>query len=60
VKNIREGKFYPTHLASPQSTLLPLTPQDFMVVYRARAPRRRVPHRSPVQPLLLFEVVHTG
>jgi hypothetical protein len=59
VKNIRAGKFDPTRMASPQGTLLPLTPQDFMVVYRARAPRRRVRHLSPVQPLLLFEVVHT-
>jgi hypothetical protein len=32
VKSIREGKFYPTRLASPQGTLPPLTPQDFMVV----------------------------
>jgi hypothetical protein len=59
VKNIREGKFYPTHSASPQGTLLPLTPQDFMVVYRARAPRRRMPPLSPVQPQWRFEVVYT-
>ncbi len=60
VTDIREGVFYPTRFASPQGTLLPLTPQEFMVVYRARSSRRRARRRPPAQQLLLFEVVPTG
>jgi hypothetical protein len=59
VKDIRAGAFYPTRLASPQGTLLPLTPQESVVVYRAKRPRRRAPRLFPRQQLLLFEVVHT-
>jgi hypothetical protein len=59
VKDIREGVFYPTRCASPQGTLIPLTPQDSMVVYRAKRPRCRAPRPFPRQQLLLFEVVHT-
>ena len=58
VKDIREGVFYPTRFASPQGTLIPLTPQDSVVVYRATRPgvgRRCSP---PTPQLLLFEVVH--
>jgi len=60
VKDIREGEFYLTRFASPQSTLIPLTPQDSVVVYRAKRPRRRAPRLSPMQQVLLFEVVHAG
>jgi hypothetical protein len=60
VQDIRVGAFYPTRLASPQGTLIPLTPQDSVVVYRARSARRRRPRRSLAQQLLLFEVVPTG
>lgn len=60
VTGIREGVFYPTRFAPPQGTLLPLTPQEFMVVYRARPSRRRARRRLPAQQLLLFEVVPTG
>jgi hypothetical protein len=60
VTDIREGVFYPTRFASPPGTLLPLTPQAFMVVYRARSSRRRAQRRLPAQPLRLFEVVPTG
>jgi hypothetical protein len=60
VTGIREGVFYPTRFASSQGTLLPLTPQEFMVVYRARSSRRRARRRLPAQQLLLFEVVPTG
>jgi transposase InsO family protein len=57
VKDIREGAFYPTRLAAPQGTLIPVTPQDSVVVYRANSARRRRPRRSLAQQLLLFEVV---
>ena len=39
--------------------LLPLTPPDSLVVYRARA-RRHAPAPPPIPQLLLFEVVPTG
>jgi hypothetical protein len=60
VKDIQEGVFYPTRFASRQGRLIPLTPQDSIVVYRAQSPKRRVPYFSPPPQLLLFEVVATG
>ena len=60
VKDIRAGVFSPTRFASPQGMLMPLTSQDSLVVYRARAARRRAPHPPPAPQLLLFEVVTTG
>jgi transposase InsO family protein len=60
VKDIREGVFYPTRFASAQGTLIALTPQDSVVVYRAKRSRRRAPQLFPRQQLLLFEVVHTS
>jgi hypothetical protein len=59
VKEVRQGVFHPTRFAAPQGTLLPLTPQDSLVIYRARA-KRRAPKRSPTPQLLLFEVVPTA
>jgi hypothetical protein len=57
VHDIREGSFYPTRFAPPQGALLPLNPQEFLVLYRP--PSRRHPVRKPVphQQLLLFELV---
>jgi hypothetical protein len=60
VTDIREGVLYSTRFASPQGTLLPLTPQECMVVYRARPSRHRARRPSPAQQLWLFEVVPTG
>jgi transposase InsO family protein len=60
VKNIREGVFYPTRFISSQGTLIPLTPQESLVVYHPQPPRRRAPHPSPVRQLGLFELVHMG
>jgi hypothetical protein len=60
VKDIHAGVFYPTRFASPQGTLIPLTPEDSVVVSHARPPRRRAPARPPAPQLLLFEVVLTG
>ena len=59
VNDVRQAVFHPTRFASPQGTLLPLTPQDSLVVYRARA-RRRAPAQSSTPQLLLFEVVPTA
>jgi len=60
VKAIRQGVFYPTRFASPQGMLIPLTPQNSVVVYRARSPRRRTHSRPSVQQLVLFAVVPPG
>ena len=60
VTGIREGVFYPTRFASPQGTLLPLTPHECMVVYRARSSRRRALRLSPAHQWWLFAVVPTG
>jgi transposase InsO family protein len=60
VQEIRTGVFYPTRFASLQGTLIPLTPQDSVVVYRARRPRRRASRLPSMQQVLLFEVVPTG
>ena len=60
VQDIRAGVFHPTRFASPQLTLLPLTPQDSIVVSRARPSKRRAVRSSPRPQLLLFEVVPAG
>ena len=60
VKDIQGGSFYPTRFASPQGTLIPLTPQESLVVYRPQAPRRRVPRPAATRQLLLFEILPTG
>jgi hypothetical protein len=59
VKEVRPGVLHLTRFASPQGTLLPLTPHDALVVYRTRA-RRRPPAQLPTPQLLLFEVVPTA
>ena len=60
VKEIRTGAFYPTRFASLQGTLIPFTPQDSVVIYRARRPRRRASQLSSMQQVLLFKVVPMG
>ena len=60
VTEIRDGVFYPTRFASPQGALIPLTPQESLVLYRPRA-RRRQGHTSvATQQLVLFELVRMG
>jgi transposase InsO family protein len=60
VTEIHDGVFYPTRLASPQGALIPLTPQEALVLYRPRT-RRRQGHKSvATQQLVLFELVRTG
>ena len=60
VKDIREGLRYQTRFASPQDSLIPLTPQECLVVYRAKRPRHRAPHPARAHQLLLFELIATG
>jgi hypothetical protein len=57
VHEIRPAAFYPTRFASRQGTLIPFTPQDSVVVYRARRLRRRASRLPSQQQVLLFEVV---
>ena len=59
VQEVHQGALHPTRFASPQGTLLPLTPHDSLVVYRARG-QRRTPAPPPTPQLLLFEVVPTA
>ena len=60
VKDIRDGAFYPTRFASPQGTLIPLNPQESLVLYHPQSGRRHARKSFPHQQLLLFELVRTG
>jgi transposase len=57
VTELRDGVFFPTRFASPQGTLIPLNPQESLILYRPTPPRRPVGERRPRQQLLLFELV---
>jgi hypothetical protein len=59
VKDIREGLRYQTRFASPQDSLIPLTPQECLVVYHTKCPRRRASAPARAQQLLLFELIAT-
>jgi hypothetical protein len=60
VIDIHDGVFYPTRFAAPQGSLLPLNPQEALVLYRPQALRRPARLPFPVQQRLLFELVHTA
>jgi transposase len=60
VKDIRAGAFYPTRFASPQGALIPLNPQEALVLYRPKPLMRQARLPFPVQQLWLFELVHAG
>ena len=60
VHDIREGSFYPTHFAPPQGALLPLNPQEFLVLYRPQSGRYPARKPLPHQQLLLFELARTA
>ena len=60
VTDIRDGLFYPTHFASPQGSLIPLNPQESLVLYRPQALRRSARRAFSVQQLMLFALVPTG
>lgn len=60
VTDIRDGAFYPTRFASPQAALVPINPQESLVLYRPQALRRPTQRSSLAQQLWLFEVVHTA
>ena len=60
VTEIRDGLFYPTRFASQQGSLLPLTPQESLVLYRPQPLRRPVRRAFAAQQLMLFALVPTG
>jgi hypothetical protein len=60
VTDIRDGAFYPTRFASPQAALLPINPQESLVLYRPQALRRPTQRSVRAPQLWLFELVHTA
>jgi Integrase core domain/Homeodomain-like domain len=60
VTAIHDGLFYPTRFASPQGSLIPLNPQESLVLYRPQALRRSARRAFSVQQLMLFALVPTG
>lgn len=60
VTDIHAGVFYPTRFASPQEALIPLPPQETLVIYRPPAPRRQTRKLIATQQLVLFELVRIG
>jgi transposase InsO family protein len=60
VTEIRDGIFYSTRFASPQGSLIPLTPQESLVLYRPQPWRRPARLPVPTQQLMLFALVPTG
>jgi hypothetical protein len=60
VTDIRESLPYQTRLASPQGSLSPLTPQEYLVVYCTKRPTCRAARPATPRQLLLFELVPTG
>ena len=58
VKDIRDGRFYPhDDFASKQGSLIPLNPQESLVLYRQKSAPRQVRLPFPAQQLWLFELV---
>jgi hypothetical protein len=60
VMDIRDGVFYPTCFASPQGALIPLTPQQSLVIYRPPTQRCQTRQSLVTRLLALFELVRTG
>src|SRR5262245_61749800 len=60
VMDIRDGVFYATRFASTQGSLVPLTPQESLVLYRPRPMARQDELPFPAQQLWLFELVTTA
>jgi hypothetical protein len=60
VQDIRDGIFYETRFASPQGALLPLNPQESLVLYRPKQMMRQARLPFPAQQLWLFELVKTA
>ena len=57
VQEVRDPAFHPTPFASPQLALIPLSEQEWIMVYRPSMPRRRQRPPEPCWQLVLFELV---
>jgi len=60
VTAIRDGILPPTRFASPQGSLIPLNPQEALVLYRPQRLRRPARLAFPAQQLMLFALIPTG
>ena len=60
VKDIHHGVFYATRFASTQGSLVSLTPQESLVLYRPKPVARQAQLPFPAQQLWLFELVQTA
>jgi transposase InsO family protein len=60
VKDIRDGTFHSTRFASAQGSLIPLDPQESVVLYRPVPVRRQARLPFPAQQLGLFEWADTA
>ena len=60
VKEVRDGVFYATPLASPQGSLIPLHAQGSLGLYRPKPRLRQARLPCPAEPLGLFARVHTA
>jgi hypothetical protein len=58
VKDIQDGMFYSTPFASSQGSLVPLNPQESLVLYRPKPRMRQARLPLPAQQLWLFALVH--
>jgi transposase len=59
VNDIRDGRFYQTDFATKQGLLIPLNPQESLVVYRQKSAPRQARLPFPAEQLWLFELVST-
>jgi transposase len=60
VKDIRDGRFYQTTFATKQGLLIPLNPQESLVLYRHKSAPRQARLPFPAYQLWLFELVSTA
>jgi len=60
VTDIRDGSYPPTRFASSQGSLIPLNPQESLVLYHPTPMRHQGRWPFPAQQLWLFELVHTA
>jgi transposase InsO family protein/transposase len=60
VTAIWDGVFHRTPFTSPQDSLIPLTPQESLVLYRPKAAMRQARLPFPAEQLWLFELIHSA
>ena len=60
VKEVRDGVFYATPFASPQGSLIPVTAQESLVLYRPKPRRGQAQVPVPARQLWLFERMYTA